>query len=794
LADDDIVLTGFVSDEDLVKLYNLCKAFVFPSLHEGFGLPALEAMQIGRAVIASNTSSLPEVVGRADALFDPRDEASITAQMLRVLSDSSYRQDLEQHGPVQAENFSWDATAKRAIDALEYLLERRGDPMPSLTRKKGKKPRLAFVSPLPPAQSGIADYAAALMQVLTIHYEIVAITEQSEVSDPWITANIPVQNSAWLRRHAREFERVLYHFGNSDFHEHMFDLLQVVPGTVVLHDFFLSGVLNYMGQEFWTSYMLKSHGFDGLYETRDSEGRQRAILTYPANLPVLQNAVGVIVHSDWSKQLAQHWYGAGAASTWVAVPFLRKLPDVNPGLRLEARRRFGFGDDDFIVCSFGLVAETKQSIEILEAFASLDDVARRGAKLVFIGNCGGPYGERLRRARRDLALEKFVDITGVVAPVEYNNYLLAADMCVQLRTQSRGETSAAVFDCLAYGLPTIINANGAMAEIDPDAAYIIPDQFSAHELAYALSHLIGSAELRKRIGSKARLLVQEHHNPETCALKYRDALEGFHSLASDTILKIPDLLASIDMKGLDDRSLAISLAANFPPWPRKPTLFVDVSAITEIDLLTDVQKVARAISKALISVTGTPFTVLPVRETKYGEYVLASRYAEQFVTFPAVHDVLEEPIEPAPGDVFLGLDLNPIRGQRSLEELKRLHRKGIKVFNVVHDLLPIQQLGHLNNPGQFEKWLSNILSFDGAICISQAIAIELKDQISAQAQRRTPSFSVDWFPLGSDIAASAPSDRNRKPTWEESARELLRIVEIRSSDAPSARSSARLLA
>src|SRR5690554_798432 len=71
LNKDEMILTGFVPGDDLIALYNLCRLFVFPSLHEGFGLPALEAMRCGAPVIGSNTSSLPEVIGWQDALFDP---------------------------------------------------------------------------------------------------------------------------------------------------------------------------------------------------------------------------------------------------------------------------------------------------------------------------------------------------------------------------------------------------------------------------------------------------------------------------------------------------------------------------------------------------------------------------------------------------------------------------------------------------------------------------------------------------------------------------------------------------
>lgn len=124
LAKSNVVTPGYVPDSDLVRLCNLCKAFVFPSLHEGFGLPALEAMQCGKAVIASNTSSLPEVVGRDDALFDPNDVNAMAFKIEAILNDDAFRRSLELHGLKQAGKFSWDRSARHAIDALSKLHER----------------------------------------------------------------------------------------------------------------------------------------------------------------------------------------------------------------------------------------------------------------------------------------------------------------------------------------------------------------------------------------------------------------------------------------------------------------------------------------------------------------------------------------------------------------------------------------------------------------------------------------------------------------------------------------------
>ena len=124
MSGDELILPGFVSDDDLLGLYNLAKLFVFPSWHEGFGLPVLEAMACGTAVLAANTSSLPEVVGWSDALFDPMDPAAIAAAMKRALTDDGFRASLGSHGLQRARLFSWEATARRALHAFEALAGR----------------------------------------------------------------------------------------------------------------------------------------------------------------------------------------------------------------------------------------------------------------------------------------------------------------------------------------------------------------------------------------------------------------------------------------------------------------------------------------------------------------------------------------------------------------------------------------------------------------------------------------------------------------------------------------------
>ncbi|MBV7453202.1 glycosyltransferase [Acidovorax sp. sif1233] len=119
LRDDAVLFLGHIADEDLIDLYNLSSLFVFPSFREGFGLPVLEAMSCGVPAIGSNTTSIPEVLGRSDAMFDPQDTSAISAKLEKALLDQSFYESLKKHSLAHSKNFSWEMSAKRAIEFME---------------------------------------------------------------------------------------------------------------------------------------------------------------------------------------------------------------------------------------------------------------------------------------------------------------------------------------------------------------------------------------------------------------------------------------------------------------------------------------------------------------------------------------------------------------------------------------------------------------------------------------------------------------------------------------------------
>lgn len=121
LAPGEVIFTGFVDHAELVLLYNLCTLFVFPSLHEGFGLPVLEAMACGAPTIGSNNSSIPEVIDFESALFDARDVSSIKEKIEHALESAEFRKEISARGLKRSALFSWDRSAVAALTAMETL-------------------------------------------------------------------------------------------------------------------------------------------------------------------------------------------------------------------------------------------------------------------------------------------------------------------------------------------------------------------------------------------------------------------------------------------------------------------------------------------------------------------------------------------------------------------------------------------------------------------------------------------------------------------------------------------------
>ncbi len=119
--EDRVIFTGFIPDEDLAYLYNAAALLVFPSLEEGFGLPAIEAMACGTAVAASNTGSLPEVLGPVGRYFDPMNSEEMAAVIRSVLDNELARRQMKADGLARSQNFRWKRAAEDTLAIFKEL-------------------------------------------------------------------------------------------------------------------------------------------------------------------------------------------------------------------------------------------------------------------------------------------------------------------------------------------------------------------------------------------------------------------------------------------------------------------------------------------------------------------------------------------------------------------------------------------------------------------------------------------------------------------------------------------------
>ena len=120
---EDVILLGYVDDYTLQWLYQNCFAFLYPSLFEGFGLPVVEAMTLGAAVITSNTSSIPEITGPAALLIDPRQEEELFQAMRKLILDQEFRVALKNKALEQARAFSWNDAAVKMLELYQTALQ-----------------------------------------------------------------------------------------------------------------------------------------------------------------------------------------------------------------------------------------------------------------------------------------------------------------------------------------------------------------------------------------------------------------------------------------------------------------------------------------------------------------------------------------------------------------------------------------------------------------------------------------------------------------------------------------------
>jgi glycosyltransferase involved in cell wall biosynthesis len=530
---EKVVFTGFVSDGELNMLYNLCELFVFPSFYEGFGLPILEAMKCGAPVLASGVSSMPEVVGRTDCLFDPYSKGEMAQSISRVLSNEGMKRELSEYGLQRSKEFTWERVARRTLDVYRSISPGRKRAGAVRRAIPPDKPRIAYFSPLPPMRSGISDYSRELVPYLARHFEIDIFVDDYEVSDRLLKFNYRVfhcgeyEKLAWKRGYIFP----LYHFGNSEFHIYMYDSFMRRPGPVVLHDFFLSGLIGHMSSEIFgdTRFLVEeirhSHGERGerhIEEALRGEcGWEDVLWELPVNRRILEMAPAVIVHSEYAKNSIRSWYPGFDKPVY-------KINQHAPALLFSQeekdalKSRYKIGKDRFVVSSFGFAARIKRLDVCVRCFSGF---ARECPEALFliVGQIHPTYRSAIKDLTKDLGIEDRVIITGHVSEQEYRDYLFLTDVSLNLRYPTRGETSRSLLQALGAGIPCIVNEDAYFSEL-PDDVVIKAPLGEEDKIVNALRRLYCDTEERTGRSRRSRAYIKEHHSVDKTSEAYRQAL------------------------------------------------------------------------------------------------------------------------------------------------------------------------------------------------------------------------------------------------------------------------------
>ncbi len=401
---------------------------------------------------------------------------------------------------------------------------------PRLTPTARKRKRIAWVSPLPPTPSGIADYSADMLLVLARLFDIDLVIDpgQPDVDGTLSSRFWTLTPAEVSQRHAaRPYDLFVYQLGNSGYHVYMLELMRRFRGLAVLHDYFMGGfVASCRERGKWPAALCDELTFEGeshladwhrLGHINDFVVRQMT----PLNRRILELADAVVVHSAWSWQRVRRIVDVPVARVPMPMPISPQRQQ-----KETLRRQFGIPASSFVICSLGHNGHVKRLPSLLRGVAGLPPEIRGACQVVLVGPMDADSRAQLVLLADSLGLGGQVRSTGWVSADEFTGFILAADVCVQLRYPTFGETSASVLRALAAGTPCVTSDQGPMAELpDEIVLKVRSPHHEVEDLTTVLGDLIANPDRLAVLGQRSRHYVDEHHHPTLSVETYAAVIE-----------------------------------------------------------------------------------------------------------------------------------------------------------------------------------------------------------------------------------------------------------------------------
>ena len=385
------------------------------------------------------------------------------------------------------------------------------------------KRHLAYLSPLPPAQTGVADYSAEFLPYLAAEADLTLFTEAPAGVSPTLQRQFPIYDLAQYPAMRWQFDAALYHIGNNHHHEAIYQLFCQYPGIAVIHDYFLHPFLGARSQRrggysLYRRELGYSYGLEGIQLGWDVENGGQPIphTLVPLNERLLDLSLGVIVHSQFAADLMRE---RGGGRPVQAIPhFLKLYPAVSQ------RDKLPWPADTIIFATVGYLPLTKNVHPTLRVLARLRQ-SHPNVAYLFVGRVNEFEQEHLTAWVKEFGLEGRVHQVGYLPDLaDFLNWVATADVIMGLRYPTMGETSGTVLRAFGLSRPVIVSDHGWYGELPDTICSKVPpgDEDGLLEM---MARLADSAALRQRIGQAARHYAETVLAPAGIARAYAQFVE-----------------------------------------------------------------------------------------------------------------------------------------------------------------------------------------------------------------------------------------------------------------------------
>jgi glycosyltransferase involved in cell wall biosynthesis len=520
---ENIIFSGNVNDAEMAWLYRNSRAVLCASEYEGLGLPVLEAVRTGKPVACSSIGVFNEISAEAFYYFDPLDVEDIALQLNEALEGKDWPIKEILYEAIN-KKYTWGRSASLFTSELEHISKE------TPKKKIASLPKVAVLGPTPAGYSAIGKLIQELHGVMTSHFEVDYFFEnrKQELVDirPNYLQKIANCNDIgdFNAEKYKEYDAVIYHIGNSEYHFEVVKNALYLPGFAIFHDTILAEAF---GEMVKLGYV-PINRYEAEMKLNELINPEHTAFT----ASLLNNQIGYAIHSDFAKK------ALASENLNQVKSFKTNLPTVVPS-SIPARQkrvvRVGLA---------GVLSGRRKGIDSIKQLAQEPGFGKNVIFHVFGFNLMDK--EEIKELRKISKIRMQTDLSDL----GYQTQLANLDILINYRSEYRGETSLSTLEAMRYGCTVIVNDIGWFSEI-PDEAVVKIKNLNA--LQPELQKLIDEPKRLDAKAKAARRYVAEIHSPKSYVTDLAHLIKSGLSSKSKGALKANIIKTSDGLEAVESK-------------------------------------------------------------------------------------------------------------------------------------------------------------------------------------------------------------------------------------------------